>query len=220
MAIFSDIDFKQIYDALIETLFMSGVSLIFAVIFGIVMGVILYLTQKDGLYENKIVHAILDWLVNILRAIPFIILLILVMPLAKMMTGSILGAKAALPSLILSSAPFYARMSMIALNEVDKGVIEAAKAMGANNLEIIFKFLLPEAKPALVSGIALMAITLVGYTAMAGAIGAGGLGDLAYTYGFTRQNYPVLYLSTALVVIIVFAIQFLGDYLVKKIDKR
>ena len=109
---------------------------------------------------------------------------------------------------------------MIALNEVDKGVIEAAKAMGANNLEIIFKFLLPEAKPALVSGIALMAITLVGYTAMAGAIGAGGLGDLAYTYGFTRQNYPVLYLSTALVVIIVFAIQFLGDYLVKKIDKR
>ncbi len=220
MAIFSDIDFKQIYDALIETLFMSGVSLIFAVIFGIVMGVILYLTQKDGLYENKIVHTILDWLVNILRAIPFIILLILVMPLAKMMTGSILGAKAALPSLILSSAPFYARMSMIALNEVDKGVIEAAKAMGANNLEIIFKFLLPEAKPALVSGIALMAITLVGYTAMAGAIGAGGLGDLAYTYGFTRQNYPVLYLSTALVVIIVFAIQFLGDYLVKKIDKR
>ena len=220
MAIFSDIDFKQIYDALIETLFMSGVALIFAVIFGIVMGVILYLTQKDGLYENKIVHTILDWLVNILRAIPFIILLILVMPLAKMMTGSILGAKAALPSLILSSAPFYARMSMIALNEVDKGVIEAAKAMGANNLEIIFKFLLPEAKPALVSGIALMAITLVGYTAMAGAIGAGGLGDLAYTYGFTRQNYPVLYLSTALVVIIVFAIQFLGDYLVKKIDKR
>ena len=220
MAIFSDIDFKQIYDALIETLFMSGVSLFFAVIFGIVMGVILYLTQKDGLYENKIVHTILDWLVNILRAIPFIILLILVMPLAKMMTGSILGAKAALPSLILSSAPFYARMSMIALNEVDKGVIEAAKAMGANNLEIIFKFLLPEAKPALVSGIALMAITLVGYTAMAGAIGAGGLGDLAYTYGFTRQNYPVLYLSTALVVIIVFAIQFLGDYLVKKIDKR
>ena len=220
MAIFSDIDFKQIYDALIETLFMSGVSLIFAVIFGIVMGIILYLTQKDGLYENKIVHTILDWLVNILRAIPFIILLILVMPLAKMMTGSILGAKAALPSLILSSAPFYARMSMIALNEVDKGVIEAAKAMGANNLEIIFKFLLPEAKPALVSGIALMAITLVGYTAMAGAIGAGGLGDLAYTYGFTRQNYPVLYLSTALVVIIVFAIQFLGDYLVKKIDKR
>lgn len=220
MAIFSDIDFKQIYDALIETLFMSGVALIFAVIFGIVMGVILYLTQKDGLYENKIVHTILDWLVNILRAVPFIILLILVMPLAKMMTGSILGAKAALPSLILSSAPFYARMSMIALNEVDKGVIEAAKAMGANNLEIIFKFLLPEAKPALVSGIALMAITLVGYTAMAGAIGAGGLGDLAYTYGFTRQNYPVLYLSTALVVIIVFAIQFLGDYLVKKIDKR
>lgn len=220
MAIFSDIDFKQIYDALIETLFMSSVALIFAVIFGIVMGVILYLTQKDGLYENKIVHTILDWLVNILRAIPFIILLILVMPLAKMMTGSILGAKAALPSLILSSAPFYARMSMIALNEVDKGVIEAAKAMGANNLEIIFKFLLPEAKPALVSGIALMAITLVGYTAMAGAIGAGGLGDLAYTYGFTRQNYPVLYLSTALVVIIVFAIQFLGDYLVKKIDKR
>lgn len=220
MAIFSDIDFKQIYDALIETLFMSGIALIFAVIFGIVMGVILYLTQKDGLYENKIVHTILDWLVNILRAIPFIILLILVMPLAKMMTGSILGAKAALPSLILSSAPFYARMSMIALNEVDKGVIEAAKAMGANNLEIIFKFLLPEAKPALVSGIALMAITLVGYTAMAGAIGAGGLGDLAYTYGFTRQNYPVLYLSTALVVIIVFAIQLLGDYLVKKIDKR
>ena len=190
MAIFDSYESLQILEALGETLYMTGVSLLFAVIIGIIMGIILFITQDKGLYPNKIIHTILDWLINILRAIPFIILLILVMPLAKILTGSILGASAALPSLILSSAPFYARMSMIALNEVDKGVIEAAKAMGANNITIIFKFLLPEAKSALVSGIALMAISLIGYTAMAGAIGAGGLGDLAYTYGFTRQNYP------------------------------
>ena len=220
MAIFDSYESLQILEALGETLYMTGVSLLFAVIIGIIMGIILFITQDIGLYPNKIIHTILDWLINILRAIPFIILLILVMPLAKILTGSILGASAALPSLILSSAPFYARMSMIALNEVDKGVIEAAKAMGANNITIIFKFLLPEAKSALVSGIALMAISLIGYTAMAGAIGAGGLGDLAYTYGFTRQNYLILYLATALVVVIVFIIQFIGDYLVKRIDKR
>ena len=220
MAIFDSYESMQILEALGETLYMTGVSLLFAVIIGIIMGIILFITQDKGLYPNKIIHTILDWLINILRAIPFIILLILVMPLAKILTGSILGASAALPSLILSSAPFYARMSMIALNEVDKGVIEAAKAMGANNITIIFKFLLPEAKSALVSGIALMAISLIGYTAMAGAIGAGGLGDLAYTYGFTRQNYLILYLATALVVVIVFIIQFIGDYLVKRIDKR
>ncbi len=220
MAIFDSYESLQILEALGETLYMTGVSLLFAVIIGIIMGIILFITQDKGLYPNKIIHTILDWLINILRAIPFIILLILVMPLAKILTGSILGASAALPSLILSSAPFYARMSMIALNEVDKGVIEAAKAMGANNITIIFKFLLPEAKSALVSGIALMAISLIGYTAMAGAIGAGGLGDLAYTYGFTRQNYLILYLATALVVVIVFIIQFIGDYLVKRIDKR
>ena len=220
MAIFDSYESMQILEALGETLYMTGVSLLFAVIIGIIMGIILFITQDIGLYPNKIIHTILDWLINILRAIPFIILLILVMPLAKILTGSILGASAALPSLILSSAPFYARMSMIALNEVDKGVIEAAKAMGANNITVIFKFLLPEAKSALVSGIALMAISLIGYTAMAGAIGAGGLGDLAYTYGFTRQNYLILYLATALVVVIVFIIQFIGDYLVKRIDKR
>ena len=220
MAILDSFELAQVLEALEETLYMTVFSLLFAVLIGIIMGLILFITQDKGLYPNKFIYHSLDWLINILRAIPFIILLILVMPLAKILTGSILGASAALPSLILSSAPFYARMSMIALNEVDKGVIEAAKAMGANDLMIITRFLLPEAKSALISGVALMAISLIGYTAMAGAIGAGGLGDLAYTYGFTRQNYPLLYLATALVVIIVFAIQFIGDKLVKRIDKR
>ena len=142
------------------------------------------------------------------------------MPLTKILTGSILGAKAALPSLIFSATPFYARMCVIAFTEVDKGTIEASKSMGATNNQIIWKILLPESMPALVSGIAVTGISLVSYTAMAGAIGAGGLGNLAYLYGFARRNNAVLYSATAIIVLIVFAIQLAGDTIVRRIDKR
>lgn len=216
----SQIDWDAMLLAFQETIFMTFISLLIAVILGFLLGIILYITKEDGLKPNKIIHRILDFIVNLLRAVPFIILIFIILPVTLLLVGTMLGAKAALPALIISSAPFYARMCMIALSEVDKGTIEASKAMGASNLQIITKVLLPEAKPALISSITVMGISLVGYTAMAGCIGAGGLGNLAYMYGFARQNMVVMYTATFFVLVIVFVIQGIGDFIVKKVDKR
>lgn len=218
--LFNQIDWEMMIESIQETLFMTFTSLTAAVIIGFGLGIILYITKDDGLYPNKIINRILDFLINIFRAVPFIILIFLLLPITIMIVGSMLGAKAALPALIISSAPFYARMCMIGLSEVDKGTIEASKAMGASQIQIITKILIPEAKPALVSSITVMGISLVGYTAMAGCIGAGGLGHLAYMYGFMRNNMAVMYMATVFVLMIVFLIQGIGDYIVKRIDKR
>lgn len=218
--ILDNIDINAMVNALGETLFMTFVSLLFAVVIGLILGIVIYLTKEDGLYPNKFINKILNLIVNVLRAVPYIILLMIILPLTTALMGSMIGAKAALPSLILSSAPFYGRMVMIALSEVDGGTIEASKAMGASNFQIITKVLLPEAKPALISSVTVMAISLVGYTAMAGAIGAGGLGNLAYLYGMVRNNNYVMYSATILILIIVFIIQIIGDYFVRKLDKR
>ncbi|MEF9893137.1 methionine ABC transporter permease [Anaerorhabdus sp.] len=214
------INVEQLVTALNETLFMTFTSLILSVVFGLVIGVLLFSTQSEGLYKNKILNAATDFIINVLRAIPFIIVLILVIPFTKMLVGTMLGAKAAIPSLVIAATPFYARLAVIAFTEVDKGTIEASKAMGASRFEIITKVLIPEALPALVSGICVTGISLVSYTAMAGAIGAGGLGNLAYLYGFARRDNVVLISATILVIIIVFVIQGIGDAIVKKIDKR
>ena len=219
-AFLSQIDWDAMMSSIQETLYMTFFSLVVAVVLGMILGIILYMTQDDGLYPNKIINRVLDFIVNLLRAVPFIILIFILLPLTTLLVGTMLGAKAALPALIISSAPFYARMCMIALNEVDKGTIEASKAMGASNLQIITKILFPEAKPALISSITVMGISLVGYTAMAGCIGAGGLGNLAYMYGFARRNMAVMYTATFFVLVIVFIIQGIGDYVVKKVDKR
>ncbi|KXU52329.1 MAG: methionine ABC transporter permease [Longibaculum muris] len=216
----SQIDWDAMLLAIQETIFMTFISLLIAVILGFLLGIILYITKEDGLKPNKIIHRILDFIVNLLRAVPFIILIFILLPVTVFLVGTMLGAKAALPALIISSAPFYARMCMIALSEVDKGTIEASKAMGVSNLQIITKVLLPEAKPALISSITVMGISLVGYTAMAGCIGAGGLGNLAYMYGYARQNMVVMYTATFFVLVIVFVIQGIGDFIVKKVDKR
>lgn len=216
----SQIDWEAMFVSIQETLFMTFFSLLIAVVLGFILGIILYVTKDDGLYPNKIIGRVLDFIVNLLRAVPFIILIFILLPVTTFLVGTMLGATAALPALIISSAPFYARMCMIALSEVDKGTIEASKAMGASNLQIITKVLIPEAKPALVSSVTVMGISLVGYTAMAGCIGAGGLGNLAYMYGFARQNMVIMYTATFFVLIIVFVIQWLGDYIVKRIDKR
>ena len=214
------INVDQLITALNETLFMTFTSLGLSIVFGLIIGVLLFSTQSEGLYKNKILNAGTDFIINILRAIPFIIILILVIPFTKMLVGTMLGAKAAIPSLVIAATPFYARLAVIAFTEVDKGTIEASKAMGASKLEIITKVLIPEALPALVSGICVTGISLVSYTAMAGAIGAGGLGNLAYLYGFARRDNVVLFSATVLVIIIVFIIQGIGDYIVKRIDKR
>jgi D-methionine transport system permease protein len=211
---------SQLLTAVWETIYMTFVSLFFAVIFGLIIGVLLYCTETGGLLANKVVNRVVDVIVNVLRAIPFIILLIILIPLTKALVGTMLGATAALPSLIFASTPFFARMCVIAFQDVDKGTIEASKSMGASNWQIITKVLLPESMPAIVSGITVTGISLIGYTAMAGAIGAGGLGNLAYLYGFARRNNAVLYTSTVIIVLIVFAMQWIGDAIVHKIDKR
>jgi D-methionine transport system permease protein len=158
--------------------------------------------------------------VNLFRAIPFIILIILLIPFTNLLMNTISGVKGALPALIIGAAPFYARLVEIGMKEIDRGVIEAAEAMGATRWTLITKVLLRESLPALVSGITVTAIALVGSTAIAGVIGAGGLGNLAYLVGYTRNQNDVILVSTVLILVIVFAIQFIGDTITKRIDKR
>ncbi len=214
------IDIELFTTSISDTIYMTFASLFLSVLFGTIIGIILYLSKSDGLRPNKYLSTIIDFIINVLRSIPFIILLIILMPLARLLTGSILGATASIPSLVFAASPFYARLVILGLNEVDKGVIEAAKSMGASTKDIIFKVVIKEAMPSLISGIGVCAISLISYTAMAGAIGSGGLGNLAYMYGYARYNPLVLYLATTIIVIIVFIIQAITDYIVKKIDKR
>ena len=214
------LNLDQLFTAINETIYMTLVSLVLATILGLLIGILLYCTQTGGLFQNKIINRVIDVIINVLRAIPFIILLIILIPFTKLIVGTMLGATAALPSLVFAAAPFYARMCIIAFQDVNKGTIEASKAMGASNWQIILKVLLPEALPSLISGITVTGISLISYTAMAGAIGAGGLGNLAYLYGFARRNDLILYTSTIIIIIIVFVIQWFGDAIVKRIDKR
>ncbi len=220
MSWLNDINWDQMFTAFIETIYMSSVSLFFTIIFGLIIGILLFVTNSQGLIVNKFLNKITDLIVNILRAVPFIILMIILIPFTQALVGSMLGASAALPSLIFAASPFYARLCCIAFMEVDKGTIEASKAMGASNWQIITKVLLPESFPALVSGACVTAISLISYTAMAGAIGSGGLGNLAYQYGFVRRNDAILYTATAIITLIVLGLQWLSDYLAAKIDKR
>lgn len=217
---FTDMVWEKMWQATGETLYMTFISVIATFFFGIMLGLLLYLTAKGNMWENRIINGIVSAFVNIFRSIPFIILIILLLPITTAILKTMLGANAALPALILGAAPFYARMVEIALREINKGVIEAAQSMGASNGQIIFKVLLPEAMPALVSGITVTAIALVGYTAMAGVIGAGGLGNLAFMEGFQRNHMDVTVVSTILILIIVFIIQAIGDFITNRIDKR
>ncbi|SFD95060.1 D-methionine transport system permease protein [Lentibacillus persicus] len=219
-SLFPNIEMQNLWVATYETFYMTIFSLIGTFIFGILLGLLLYLTMKGGIWQNKFLNMIVASIVNIFRAIPFIILILLLFPFTDFLIGTIRGPNAALPALIIGSAPFYGRLVEIALKEVDKGVIEAAKSMGAKTRTIIFRVLLPESMPALVSGITVTAINLIGYTAMAGVIGAGGLGNYAYFFGFQRREFDVVFVCTVLIVLIVFLFQFIGDYISNKIDKR
>ncbi|MCL6586249.1 MAG: ABC transporter permease [Anoxybacillus sp.] len=219
-SLFPNVQWETIWAATSETLYMTGMAVVATFIVGIVLGLLLFLTSKGNIWENKLANTIISSVVNIFRSIPFIILIILLIPFTKVIVGTILGADAALPALIIGAAPFYARMVEIALREIDKGVMEAAKAMGATTAQIIWKVLIPESLPALISGITVTAIALVGYTAMAGVVGAGGLGNLAYLEGFQRNHNDVTFVATVLILVIVFIIQFIGDFVTSKIDKR
>ncbi|MEH7548717.1 MULTISPECIES: methionine ABC transporter permease [Bacillaceae] len=215
-----NVDWLIMWEETKNTLYMAGISVVATFILGTLLGLVLFLTSKGNLWENKPINAVISAIVNIFRSIPFIILIVLLIPLTTILVGSMIGENAALPSLIIGAAPFYARMVEIGLREIDKGVIEAARSMGATTGTIIWKVLLPESMPALISGITVTAIALVGYTAMAGAIGAGGLGNLAYNYGFQRNQNDVTLIATVIILIIVFVIQFIGDFITSKLDKR
>ena len=217
---FSRVNWDKVQDKTIETLIMTFESLIAVFIVGLLLGLLLYLTSNSKSTFGRGFYAVVTAIVNIFRAIPFIILIVLLIPFTKALIGTIIGVQAAIPALIISAAPFYARLVEIGLREVDKGVIEAARAMGAKKSTIITKVLIPESLPAIISGLTVTAIALVGSTAMAGVIGAGGLGNLAYLDGFQRNNSTLTFVATVLILIIVFAIQILGDTIVKKVDKR
>ncbi|WP_142331844.1 methionine ABC transporter permease [Bacillus toyonensis] len=216
----ANVDWNQMLEATGETLYMTAIAALATFVLGLILGLLLFMTSKDNLWENKAVNKGIGAFVNIFRSIPFIILIILLIPFTKIILGTILGASAALPALIIGAAPFYARMVEIALREIDKGVIEASKAMGAKTSTIILKVLIPESLPALVSGITVTTIALVGYTAMAGVVGAGGLGTLAYLEGFQRGNNDVTIVATICVLLVVFFIQWIGDSVTTRIDKR
>ncbi|MDA1760425.1 methionine ABC transporter permease [Bacillus cereus] len=216
----ANVDWNQMLEATGETLYMTAIAALATFVLGLILGLLLFMTAKDNLWENKSINTVIGAFVNIFRSIPFIILIILLIPFTKILLGTILGASAALPALIIGAAPFYARMVEIALREIDKGVIEASKAMGAKTSTIILKVLIPESLPALVSGITVTTIALVGYTAMAGVVGAGGLGTLAYLEGFQRGNNDVTIVATICVLLVVFFIQWIGDSLTTRIDKR
>ncbi|MDQ2230612.1 methionine ABC transporter permease [Citrobacter portucalensis] len=218
--LFPHLKWDQLLAATQETLYMTALSGAATFILGIALGLALFLTARGGLFPNRAVYSAISLVVNIFRSIPFIILIVLLIPFTKAMVGTILGANAALPALIVGAAPFYARLVEIALREVDKGVIEATRSMGARLSTLIFRVLLPESSPALVSGITVTLIALVSYSAMAGVIGAGGLGNLAYLEGFQRNHSDVTLVATVTILLIVFIIQFCGDVITSLLDKR
>lgn len=203
-----------------ETLYMSVVSTILGYVLGISMGIILTLTRKDGLRPNAIIYKILDVIVNIVRSIPFLIGLVLLIPLTKIIVGKSYGSTACIVPLVFAAAPFIARMVESSLNEVDAGVIEAAKSMGASNFIIVLKVLLVEAKTSLISGATIAFGTIFGYSAMAGVVGGGGLGDIAIRYGYYRYEADIMIVSVILLVILVQIFQTVGTRIATKTDRR
>lgn len=205
--------------ALWETIYMSCASTILAVLLGLIPAVILVLTDKNGLSPHPTIYRILDIIINTLRSFPFIILMIVLFPLTKIIVGKSIGTTAAIVPLTIGAAPFVARLIENSLKEVDEGVIEAAKAFGATNLQIIFRIMMVEALPGIIAGITLTLITLVGFSAMAGAVGGGGLGDVAIRYGYHRFKTDVMMATVLVLIALVQVFQLIGDYLYKTTKK-
>lgn len=203
-------------DASLATLYMVVVSSLLATLIGMPLGIILYITRQGSILEQNMVHQLLAAIVNTMRSIPFIILMIAVIPLTRLLVGTSIGTNAAIVPLSLAAMPFIARVIESALMEVNKGLIEAATAMGATSWQIIRKVLLPEALPAIINGLTLAIVSLIGYSAMAGAVGGGGLGDLAIRYGYHRFDVTMMLLTIIIMIVLVQGVQFLGDFLAKR----
>ncbi|MGO4089140.1 methionine ABC transporter permease, partial [Staphylococcus aureus] len=210
----------QLLQALYETLYMVSIALFLGAVIGIPLGVLLVITRKQGIWPNIVIHQVLNPLINILRSLPFIILLIAIVPFTKLVVGTSIGTTAAIVPLTVYVAPYIARLVENSLLEVDEGIIEAAKAMGASPLQIIRYFLIPEALGSLVLAITTAIIGLIGSTAMAGAVGGGGIGDLALVYGYQRFDTTVIIITVIVLVIIVQVIQTLGNVLARFIRRH
>ena len=210
--------FDTMVKASYETLYMVFGTTFFSVILGFIPAIVLVLTAPDGLKPNKIVYQILDFIVNTFRSFPFIILLILVIPVIRAIVGTSLGSTAAIVPLTISAIPFVARVIESALRSVDPGLIEAAKSFGASDIQIIFRVYFKEAFPSIISGIILTMISIIGYTAMAGSVGGGGLGDVAIRRGYQAYNLKYLFVTSIILIVIVQIIQNIGNYLYKKLS--
>lgn len=219
-ALLANIKWADIAIASGQTLIMLGAAMIFTILLGLPLGIALFLTSKDQLFARKRLHASLSFMVNVLRSVPFIILLIIMIPLTLALVGTSLGVPGAIPPLVVGAAPFYARLVENALREVDRGVLEAMQAMGATPRQIILRALLPEATPGLIAAATVTAIALVSYTAMAGVVGAGGLGDLAVRFGYQRFQTDVMVVTVLLLLGLVQAVQALGDAMVARFSRR
>lgn len=213
-------DWAEIGRACIDTLLMLGGSLALTVAIGLPLGVLLYLTAPNQLRPMPKLYAVTSLLVNILRSVPFIILMIVLMPVTYVLVGTKLGIRGAIPPLVIGAAPFFARLVETALREVQPGVIEAAQAMGASTWQIVRRVLLPEARAGIASGITVTAIALVGYTAMGGAIGSGGLGDLAYRYGYLSYKSDYMLVTVVLLIVLVQLLQMIGDRIVARFGRH
>ena len=211
---------KMILFGIGETLLMVIVSTIFGYLFGLPLGVALYVSDKDGIKPNRTLYRILDIIVNIGRSIPFIILLILIMPFTRLLVGKTYGTAATIVPLTVSAIPFIGRMVESSLKEVDKGVIEAAESMGASTFDIITRVLLVEARPSLINGLTICLGTIVGYSAMAGTVGGGGLGDIAIRYGYHRYQTDIMIVTVIIIVLMVQLFQLIGNKLSKSLDRR
>ena len=203
-----------------DTLIMTGVSTLFAYVIGLPLGVLLSITQPQGSWPHKWFNRVLGWIINVGRSLPFIILMVAIMPFTKVIVGTKLGILGAIVPLVVSAAPFIARMVETSLAEVDAGVVEAAQSMGASRFQIVRKVYLPEAVPSLILGASISIITLLGYTAIAGAVGAGGLGDLAVRYGYQRSVPSMMLATVIFIIVLVQVIQSLFSWLSTKMDKR
>jgi D-methionine transport system permease protein len=215
-----NVDWAEIGYASLDTLSMLGGSLLFTLLLGLPLGVLLFLTGPRQLFAQPALYALLSLLANVLRSVPFVILLILMIPLTVLLTGTSLGVAGAIPPLVVGATPFFARLVETALREVDRGIIEATQAMGATTWQIIVRALLPEALPGIIAAITVTAITLVSYTAMSGLIGGGGLGDLAVRYGYQRYQPDVMAVTVVLLLVLVQILQNTGDKLVVHFSRK
>lgn len=207
-------------EGILETLYMTVVSTVLAYVLGIPLGVILFITDKDGIAENGAINKVLGVIVNLLRSVPFIILLVAILPFTRFVVGTTIGATATIVPLVVAATPFVARMVESSLKEVNSGVIEAALSIGSNTYQIITKVLLPEAKPSLIVGSTIAITTILGYSAMAGFVGGGGLGAIAINYGYYRYQEDIMFITVILLVIVVQIFQETGMKIASGTDKR